>query len=130
MQIVTNPQRPLTGLETWFWIDGYDGTPLTAAQAGFGISIDLEVGLTGVRWDFGDGTHLDAPLGTGLGTAYPARSDVVHTYETRGTYTVGVAFTYTARYRLDGGEWIDLQAVARSVERPADVVEVRSLLTR
>ena len=82
--------------------------------------------LVGVAWDFGDGTRLDA----GLGKAYPARSDVAHTFETRGARAVSAAFRFAARYRIDGADWIDLGAVPRTVSQTYDVVEVRSLLVR
>jgi hypothetical protein len=124
--IAASPARGLTGLDSWFWIDGTDGAPMTLSRTDFGISVDLEVRLVGVAWDFGDGTHVDA----GLGKQYPARSDVTHTFESKGSRTVSAAFRFAARYRVDGAEWIDLGAVPRSTTAAYDVVEVRSLLVR
>jgi hypothetical protein len=124
--IAASPRHGLTGLDSWFWIDGTDGSPITLSRADLGITVDLEVRLVGVAWDFGDGTHLDA----GLGKVFPARSDVTHNYETRGPHAVSAAFRFTARYRIDGGDWIDLGPVPRTVERAYDVAEVRSLLVR
>ncbi len=124
--IAVSPALGLTGLDSWFWIDGTDGAPITLSRTDFGISVDLEVRLAGVAWDFGDGTHVDA----GLGKAYPARSDVAHTFESKGGRTVTAAFRFAARYRVDGADWVDLGPVPRSVSRTYDVVEVRSLLVR
>ena len=124
--IAASPARGLTGLESWFWIAGTDGAPITLSRTDFGISVDLEVRLVGVAWDFGDGAHVDA----GLGKAYPARSDVAHTFETTGARTVSAAFRFAARYRVDGADWIDLGPVPRSISQAYDVVEVRSLLVR
>ena len=126
LEIGVNPTTGLAGLESWYWIDGYDGRPVTAARAEFGISIELEVRVSDVRWEFGDGTTVVA----GLGERYPARSSVTHTYERSGAYTVGAGFGYRSRYRVDGGEWTDLEAVPRTAERSYDVREVRSALTR
>jgi hypothetical protein len=125
-RIAANPARGLTGLESWFWIDGTDGAPITLSRSEFGISVDLEVRLVGVTWDFGDGTRVDA----GLGRVFPAASDVTHTYEARGRRTVGAAFRFTARYRVDGGPFVDLGPVPRTLTRTYDVVEVRGLLVK
>jgi hypothetical protein len=125
-RIATNPQRGLTGLPSWFWIDGTDGAPITLSRSEFGISVDLEVRLAGVSWDFGDGNHVDA----GLGRAFPAASDVTHTFETRGRHTVRAAFRFTARYRVDGGAFTDLGPVPRTITQPYPVIEVRSLLVK
>jgi hypothetical protein len=124
--ISARPARGLTGLESWFWIDGTDGAPIMLSRAEFGIAVDLEVRLVGVDWDFGDGP----PLHAGLGTAYPRRSPVTHTFEAKGARTVRAAFRFVARYRVDGGTWIDLGPVPRTVARAYEVVEVRSLLVR
>jgi hypothetical protein len=125
-RIATNPARGLTGLESWFWIDGTDGAPITLSRSEFGISVDLEVRLSGITWDFGDGTRVDA----GLGRVFPAASDVTHTYEARGRRILRAAFRFTARYRVDGGPFVDLGPVPRTISRTYDVVEVRGLLTK
>jgi hypothetical protein len=126
VHIAANPARGLTGLASWFWIAGTDGAPITLSRTDLGISVDLEVRLAGVTWDFGDGTHVDA----GLGRAFPAPSDVAHTFETRGRHTVRAAFRFTARYRVDGGAFTDLGPVPRTVAQTYDVVEVRGLLAK
>jgi hypothetical protein len=125
VEIGVNPATGLAGLDSWFWIDGYDGTPFTESRADFGITIDLEVRLSDVRWEFGDGT---AVVG-GLGRPFPTPSDVAHTYERSGAQTVTAGFAYETRYRVNGSEWTTLDSVPRRTERPYEVRQVRSALT-
>lgn len=125
VEIGASPALGLTGLESWFWVDGAARAPRSLTRSGEGITIDLEVALARVVWDFGDGTSLAA----GLGEPPPERSNVAHTYETKGRYAVGVRFEHTARYRVDGGAWITLDAVAATASRTYDVIEIRALLS-
>lgn len=124
---VSPGERGLTGLESWFWVSGYDGTPLVDTVSGFGTSVTVEARATRATWSFGDGTEVVA----GLGRPYPERSDVTHVYERRSGrdgYAVGVAFEFEARYRVDGGDWQALAPVTRDVQRAYVVDEVRAQL--
>lgn len=77
------PDNILVGLDTWFWLDGWDGTPITTTvTAPWGDSIDLRLTLADVEWNFGDGSP---PLHGGLGEPYPAESTVRHLYTHRST---------------------------------------------
>ena len=125
LRIGANPQPGLTGLPSWFWIEGYDGKPLVVRRAAPGITVDIEVRAGPLTWDFGDGTVVVA----GYGRPYPEPSDVAHTYERRGTHTVTVRYAFTARYRVNGAAWAELDAVGRVASRTYPVREVRSLLT-
>jgi len=125
LHVGVNPTTGLTGLATWFWIDGYDGHPLTLTRSGDGISIDVEVSASALSWDFGDGTVVTA----GYGRPYPQHSDVSHTYERRGTYTITVSYAFHARYRVNGGSWADIDPVDRVASLEYTVREVRSVLT-
>jgi hypothetical protein len=119
--------RGLTGMESWFWVEGYAG-PVQDAVDSFGIRVEVEATPAGVRWDFGDGTP--AQPGS-LGTAAPARSDVVHTYERRhrGTpATVRAVVRLDVRWRVDGGAWEALDPVFRIASRAYPVVESRGAL--
>jgi hypothetical protein len=124
----TSPDgRALTGMESWFWVEGYAG-PVHDAVDRFGIHVEVEATPAAVRWDFGDGTP--ARPGT-LGTAAPARSDVVHTYErrTRGRpMTVRAVVRLDVRWRVDGGAWEALDPVFRIASRAYPVVESRAAL--
>jgi hypothetical protein len=125
---VSPDRRGLTGLESWYWVEGYDGAPLTDSVSGFGIRVDVEARPAAVRWDFGDGTE---PADAGLGLPPPQRSTVTHVYERRSPepgYAVRVDFELATRYRVDGGDWIDLPPVIRSGQRAYTVVESRAQL--
>lgn len=124
----TNPQtRGLTGLETWFWVDGYTGAPITDVITEFGMRVEVNATPTSVSWDFGDGTHAK---GLGLGSGPPTRSGVVHTFETRArpTFSVRALIMLSVRWRLNGGAWQDLDPVVRTAVRPYPVVESRAAL--
>lgn len=125
---VSPGSRGLTGLESWYWVEGYDGAALTDSVTGFGLTVDVEARPAAVRWDFGDGTE---PADAGLGLPFPLRSTVTHVYERRSPaagFTVRVDFELAARYRVDGGDWIDLSSVTRSAQRTYPVVESRAQL--
>jgi len=120
--------RGITGLESWFWIEGYDGAPVTATVQALGASVDVEATPTAETWDFGDDTGEHAG---DLGRAAPQRSSVVHTFErASGTapFVVTLDFEYAVRYRVDNGPWITLPPVHRSATLTYAVTEVRSQL--
>lgn len=125
---VSPERRGLTGLEAWWWVEGYGPAPLRHAVSGFGATVEVEARADRVVWDFGDGT---APVVGSLGRRYPARSDVTHTYEHRSTgagFVVRVTVRIAVHYRVDGGEWIDLAPVSRSATRAYPVIEERGAL--
>lgn len=119
--------RGLTGLESWFWVEGYTTTPIADQVSELGMTVDVEAVAASVSWDFGDGTT--AP-GRDLGQAPPARSSVVHTYERRSrpTFTVRALVRLDVRWRLDGGPWQDLDPIARTGVLAYPVVESRAAL--
>ncbi|MGZ4803340.1 MAG: hypothetical protein ACXV9P_12100 [Acidimicrobiia bacterium] len=119
--------RGLTGLESWFWVNGYSG-PLHDAVTGLGLRVEVEAVPGAVRWDFGDGTPPQA--GT-LGTAAPTRSDVVHTYETRSRATplsIHATVRLDVRYRVNDEPWQALDPVVRVATRAYPVAESRAAL--
>jgi hypothetical protein len=124
---VSPEARGLTGLESWFWVDGYRA-PLRDAVDGLGLRVEVEAVPGSVRWDFGDDTPVRA--GT-LGLAAPRRSDVVHTYEqdSRGaTTTIRASIRLDVRYRVNGEPWEALDPVLRVGTRDYPVVESRAAL--
>lgn len=89
------PDNILVGLDTWFWLDGWDGTPITTTvTAPWGDSIDLRLTLADVEWNFGDGSP---PLHGGLGEPYPAESTVRHLYTHRSTSPANPEGAYELR---------------------------------
>jgi hypothetical protein len=102
------PANILVGLDTWFWLGGWDGQPvMTTVVAPWGDSIDLELSLIEVAWDFGDGSP---PLTAGIGEPHPAESSVQHLYTHRstsrsapdGAYDVSATVRIGVRYWYDG----------------------------
>jgi hypothetical protein len=121
--------RGLTGLESWFWVAGYAG-PLRDAVDEFGMHVEVEATPASVRWEFGDGSP---PVAGTLGTAAPARSDVVHVYEhrrSRAPATVRATVRLDARFRVNGGPWQGLDPVFRTATRGYPVAESRAALVR
>ncbi|MGZ8766665.1 MAG: hypothetical protein ACXW2C_13335, partial [Acidimicrobiia bacterium] len=54
-----------------------------------------------------------------------------HRYERRSEpegFTVAVGFSFSVRYRVNGGPWIELPSVARDAARAYEVVESRGQL--
>ena len=120
--------RGLTGLESWFWVEGYSGTPIRDTVTGFGLRIDVEAVPGSVTWDFGDGTPT--AFGT-LGSAAPARSDIVHIFERKARlapFAVRAVVRLDVRWRQNGGAWQTLAPVQRTATRAYPVIESRAVL--
>lgn len=130
MDISANPDLGLVALPSWFWINGYDGAPITASESLGGITVDVEISPQQYNWDFGDGGTLET---TSPGQPYPTESDVQYTYEQSsldaGAFRVTVAITFSARYRVNGGSWESLDAIARSFTDDYPVQQLQAVLT-
>jgi hypothetical protein len=131
IKIGVNPAPGLVALPSWFWIEGYDGAPITASQSLASVTVEVQLTPTSYRWSFGDGAKLETAT---LGRVYPATSDIRHTYEESslavgGKFTVTVEFTFSARYRVNGGAWQSLDPINRSFTSPYPVQQLQSILT-
>jgi hypothetical protein len=129
--IEANPATGLVALSSWFWIDGYDGSPISSSDALPGVTVDVEVVPLVYRWSFGDGTTAET---MSLGQRYPAESDIRHVYEQSslaagGAYSITVEVTFTARYRVNGGAWEALEPITRSFSDDYPVQQLQSVLT-
>lgn len=130
--IKINPERGLVGVESWFWIEGYDGEPITESTDAFGGRVDVEARVQRYEWSFGDGKGMKTE---NPGRPYPERSDVRHMYERsslghdRG-YPVEVGFFFSVRYRVDGGGWIDLPGIERVAEARYPVRESQAVISQ
>lgn len=129
--IEANPATGLVALASWFWIDGYDGSPISSSDALPGVMVDVEVEPLAYRWSYGDGTTAET---TSLGQRYPAESDIRHVYEQSslaagGAYRITVEVTFAARYRVNGGAWEALEPITRSFSDDYPVQQLQSVLT-
>lgn len=120
-----NPPSGFAGLDAWFWVAGYTGTPITATPPALGHVLIVSATPTSYTWDFGDGS---APYTTtSLGQPYPQQSDIHHTYKVMSpAYRVTVTFNFDVRYQVDGGAWIDLPAIQRTATANYQVGQVRT----
>lgn len=131
IQIGLNPEVGLVAVPSWFWIDGYDGTPIVQSASLADVTVEVEITPTAYHWRFGDGRELAT---TSAGLAYPAVSDINHTYEQSslvagGTYAVSVELTFDVRFRVVGEGWQDLDPITRSFETAYPVRQMQSVLT-
>ena len=119
--------RGLTGLASWFWVNGYTGAPIVDTVSQFGLTVTVEAMPEGADWDFGDGTVRN---GLGLGAPPPAATDVTHLYELRGrpTYRVRALIRLAVRWRLGAGPWQDLAPIVRTAVLDYPVVSSRAAL--
>jgi hypothetical protein len=126
--IGVNPgARGLAGLESWFWLDGYDGAVLADAVSGLGATVEVEAVASEATWDFGDGGPPVVAAVGGTAGAPSAR----HVYERRSDasgFDVSAEFSFAVRYRVDGGEWVPLPPIARAAARVYEVVDSRAQL--
>jgi hypothetical protein len=99
----TQPQdKTLVNFDTIFYTEPH---PFSATVTLLGQQVDITAEPTSYTWHHGDGTDTTTRT---PGAPYPAK-DITHRY-TRGDTTVRprVDVTYTARFRVNGGAWQDI----------------------
>jgi hypothetical protein len=118
---VSAPGYTLVNLETTFYTDPQQ---FTRTLSIIGYTVDVEVTPTTYTWHWGQGetTTTDTP-----GRPYPS-TDVTHTF-VRHTpkghpLNVSVDVGWVARYRVDGGAWINIPETI-TVPGPATTIPVR-----
>ena len=99
---VEAPAYTLVNLETTFYSEP---ETIDRTLSIIGYSVEVRIEPTSFAWHWGDGTSTtsDSP-----GRPYPA-TDITHRYDraTRGQpLGLSVDVTYTATYRVDGGDWL------------------------
>jgi hypothetical protein len=119
--------RAVTGIASYFWVQGYSGAPINQTVTGFGVNVDVSITLGSVTWSFGDGTPA---ITAGLGEPWPARSSVSHNYRDKGAFTVTVTITMPAQYRVNGGPPRQLPPVVRTATLAYPVDEVQAVRDR
>lgn len=129
--ISANPDTGLVALPSWFWIDGYDGAPISSSDTLGGVTVEVQIVPQRYTWSFGDGGTLETTL---PGEPYPAESDIQHSYEQSslgagGAFVVTVEISFSAQYRVNGGAWQSLDAITRSFTGDYQVQQLQSVLT-
>lgn len=132
VDVEINPSRGLVGVESWFWIDGYGGAPLTNSTDAFGDLVEVEARVTRYEWSFGDGA---TDVSESPGHAYPQKSEVRHVYERSSAglssgYPVDAEFVFAVRYRVNGGAWIELPGITRTAHADYPVRESQAVIRR
>lgn len=131
-EIGVNPDRGLVDVESWFWIEGYDGSPIEESTNAFGQLVQVQARVTRYEWSFGDGSTVAA---TTPGRPYPERSEIRHVYQRSSAgypsgYPLKVTFVFDVRYRVQGGRWIELPGITRVAGTDYPVRESQALIQR
>lgn len=124
-----NPGVGLAGSESWFWIEGYAGEPITNGTDAFGRAVEVEARPNRYEWTFGDGTTM---VFQSTGRAYPERSEIRHVFERASAngYQVTVRFVFEVRYRVDEGAWTPLPGITRTASVAYQVRESQAVISR
>ena len=114
----------IAGINTYFWIDGYDGQSLTEPLPGVPIPIDVTIVLESVHWSFeGDGATAE-----GLGTAHAP--DVHHVFRTRGPAEVTAEFVFSASFRVGNGSPQPLPRLQARETISVAITELQAVIDR
>jgi hypothetical protein len=119
--------RGVTGIPSLFWVEGYDGAPITETLSAFGLDVAVTATMTEVVWDFGDGS---APVRAGLGEAWPQRSSVQHNYadpSPSGGYVVTARVTFAPSFTVNGGAATALDPIVVTFTRTHVVRQVQAV---
>lgn len=144
ISVRANPGTGLVAMPAWFWVEGYDGSPLYGSETLGDTTVEVEVTPQRYDWHFGDGGFLSTGS---LGRPYPDQSDIQHTYEQSslvagGQFEVRLEITFGGQFRViteedDGegnivvivGDWEALDPMVRSFVAPYPVQQLQSVLT-
>lgn len=129
VSIRINPQTGLVGTESWFWIEGYAGEPIQNSTDAFGSPVEVEARVARYEWSFGDGSKF---VSESPGSAYPQRSEVRHIFQRAPStgYSITLSFNFSVRYRVAGGEWLDLPGISRTTTAAYRVRESQAVISR
>lgn len=90
-------------------------------------SIEFKIASKDYRYDYGDGST--SSWTSSAGGRYPD-GDITHTYDSTGTREVKVDARLVGQYRVNGGAWQDLGAVADLQDEPVTELGVVGTRTR
>ncbi len=102
---VVAPEFTLVNLDTTFYTEP---RPIDRTLDIIGYAVEVQISPVRFLWHWGDGesqtTHTP-------GQPYPS-TEITHTYlratDESASLSVSVDVTYSARYRVDGGGWLDI----------------------
>ena len=121
--------RGLTGLESWFWVDGLLRRRCATRSTGSGSGSRSRRVPAAVRWDFGDGTPAQAgTLGHGRAGPLGRRAHLRAAQPGGAADASGPSVRLDVRYRVDGEPWQALDPVFRTATRAYPVAESRAAL--
>lgn len=118
----------VTGLETFVGVLVPD--PHTARiSGGGGALLDVEIEVSGITIDWGDGSSSTFPATSSAMAGYPD-GIATHIYETKeDNITVSVSYDWTARWRVAGGAWLAIAVPDTSTIVAYPVSEIVSVIT-
>jgi hypothetical protein len=100
----------LVNMKTVLWVETPPKRPLGPVTL-LGHRVQIQIAASSVRWNFGDGTAVDGPLGQPFSIACSTRECPGfwgHDYTRSGKPVVTAAVSWTARYAVDGGAWAEV----------------------
>ena len=123
-----NPEPGLgvTGLATYVGVDVPEEH--SASLSGGFTSLEVEIGVSAIRINWGDGTTNTYPATATAMAGYPDGM-AAHVYEVKNDgYTVSVSYAWTARWRVAGGAWQTLSVPDTTTTVDYPVAEIISVL--
>jgi hypothetical protein len=129
LTVAANPSTGLTGIPSWFWLGGGSASMPTASATAGALNVTVRAELVDIVWDFGDGS-LPYSSKTSLGRAYPAESDIAHTYQTDsyglpGGYVATASLRFSVSYSVNGGPWTGFGTKVRTYQTAYPVYQVQ-----
>jgi hypothetical protein len=115
--------RGLANLESFFWVEGVEQSPVDLEVGGSRVHAEFRV--LEYRWSFGGGEPLVTrePGSPGL------ESEVRTTFARRGFYGVEVTVMWAAEAYLDGRRVGEVDDLVSRAETTYPVAELRTVLT-
>jgi len=103
LQARTQPEdKTLVNFDTIFYTEAQ---PFTATVTLLGQEVDIVAEPTGYTWHHGDGSSTST---SGPGKPYPSKEITYRYSDAHTTVKPRVDVTYTARFRVNGGAWQDI----------------------
>ncbi len=131
LRLRMNPALGLVAMPSWFWAEGYTGQPFGGSVTVGSYTIAVRVWPISYQWDFGDGTTITS---SDLGQAYPAQSDIRHTYQYSSLrypngFPVRLTVQFAAAYSVNGGALNALPGMQQTYADNYPVQQLQSVLT-